>query len=85
MKFRTKVFEKVEEKILNDLELTNLINQIKNSYDILKNLKFKGKEKLSFNESRVIGISSSEETQSLPSENEEANENEIDVDLPDET
>ena len=72
---RAKIFEKIEQKLKTDLELTNLLNQIKNSNDILKNLNFKNKDKLlQFNKSRVISLSSSESddpTNSLSSGNED--------------
>ena len=49
-----KIYNEMTEKLENDLEITNLLNKIRNSDDILKNLQFKNKELLSFNKSRVV-------------------------------
>ena len=54
-KERTKMFSQVEEKLQNDMEVTNILTQIRNSNDIFKNLKFKNKKALlNVNKSRVL-------------------------------
>ena len=57
-----KIFEAIQDKYSQDLDIVNIISKLRDCHDLIKNLKIEGKKEfLRFNESRVVEVGSSED------------------------
>ena len=54
---RTKLLDKIEDRLNNELDLKNILSKIRDSYDVIKNLqKKKEQQLLKYNKGRVIQL-----------------------------
>ena len=69
---RPYILQQCEDKFTDELELTNLLTKIRDSYDMIKNLRTEEqKELLKYNEERVIDIEDLKDTEEEESQETE--------------